>query len=62
MGYSYVVVRYGEIGTKGKNKKDTFSVEHRFIDFDVKTSANKILAQGYEGVEYLANALLNAHF
>lgn len=52
----YVILEIDE------NKKDTFSVEHRFIDFDVKTSANKILAQGYEGVEYLANALLNAHF
>ena len=52
----YVILEIDE------NKKDTFSVEHRFIDFDVKTSANKILAQGYEGVEYLANALLNSHF
>lgn len=52
----YVILEIDE------NKKDTFSVEHRFIDFDVKTSANKILAQGFDGVEYLANALLNSHF
>jgi len=52
----YVILEIDE------NKKDTFSVEHRFIDFDVKTSANKILAQRYEGTEYLAEALLASHF
>ena len=50
----YVVLEIDE------NKKDTFSVEHRFVDFDVKKSAEKLSAQPFEGAKYLAELLLKS--
>ena len=52
----YVVLEIDE------DKKDTFSVEHRFIDFDVKKSAEKLAAQQFEGAKYLAELLLKSSF
>ena len=37
MEYSYIVIRYGEIGTKGKNKKDFIKCLYN----NIRTSLNK---------------------
>jgi len=50
----YVILEIDE------NKKDTFSVEHRFIGFDVKKSAEKLAKQQFEGAKYLADLLLKS--
>lgn len=50
----YVVLEIDE------EKENCFSVEHKFIDFDVKTSAQKLSKLDFEGAEYLAELLLKS--
>ncbi|MCQ2957918.1 MAG: metallophosphatase family protein [Candidatus Gastranaerophilales bacterium] len=50
----YVILEIDE------TKKDSFSVEHRFISFDVQKSAEKLAVQPFEGAKYLAELLLKS--
>jgi len=43
-----------------ENKQDSYSIEHRFIDFDVKSSAQKLSEQPFDGAKYLAELLLKS--
>lgn len=43
-----------------ENKKDTFSVEHKFINFDVQNEADKLSKLNFEGAKYLAQKLLES--
>ena len=50
----YVILEIDE------EKESSFSVEHKFIDFDVNKSAEKLDALDFEGSEYLAELLLKS--
>lgn len=50
MKYSYVVVRYGEIGTKGKNKKDFISCLYKNIKNSLKKNANLRFINRYDRI------------
>ena len=50
----YVVLEIDE------NKKDSFSVEHRFVSFDVQTAAKKLENQNFDGAKYLSELLLKS--
>ncbi len=43
-----------------ETKKDSFAVEHRFIDFDIETAAKKLGAQPFEGAKKLEDMLLRS--
>ena len=43
-----------------EEKENSFSVEHRFVDFDVEASAKKLAALDFDGAEYLAELLLKS--
>ncbi len=43
-----------------ENKKDTFSVEHDFVNFDVESAAKKLASQDFEGAKYLSDLLLKS--
>lgn len=50
MEYSYVVVRYGEIGTKGKNKKDFISCLYKNIKNSLKKNTNLRFINRYDRI------------
>ena len=50
----YVVLEINE------EKENSFSVEHKFINFDVKKSAEKLSALDFDGAKYLAELLLKS--
>ena len=50
----YVILEIDE------EKENSFSVEHKFIDFDVNKSAEKLAALDFEGAKYLAELLLKS--
>ena len=50
----YVVLEIDE------EKENSFSVEHKFVDFDVETSAKKLSKLDFDGAEYLAELLLKS--
>ncbi|MCR4881440.1 MAG: metallophosphatase family protein [bacterium] len=43
-----------------EEKENSFSVEHKFIDFDVNTSAKKLAALDFDGAKYLSDLLLKS--
>ena len=50
----YVILEIDEV------KENSFSVEHKFINFDVEKSANKLSTLDFEGAKYLAELLLKS--
>lgn len=50
----YVVLEIDE------EKQNSFSVEHRFVNFDVETSAKKLSQLDFDGAEYLSELLLKS--
>ena len=50
----YVVLEIDE------EKENSFSVEHRFVDFDVELSAQKLSALDFDGAKYLSELLLKS--
>lgn len=50
----YVVLEIDE------EKENSFSVEHRFVDFDVKTAAEKLKKLDFDGAKYLSELLLKS--
>ncbi len=43
-----------------ENKENIFSVEHRFINFDVQKASQKLRAQNFDGANILADMLLRS--
>lgn len=43
-----------------EEKENCFSVEHKFVDFDVDSAAKKLAQQEFEGANYLAELLLKS--
>ena len=43
-----------------EENKDTFTVTHKFVDFDVENASKKIRAQKFEGADIIADLLLKS--